>query len=146
MERKVCAADGGGRGRGERAEREGSGAIHTFLLKILRFGIYFLITYVYIQSRRFIREAYMRLRAAGERTAAGGVSAMAGGMSAMAGGMNTLADGVSAAAGMMNAAAGERAAVRPAGNGAATVRGATGNEEPAKVENVWSEGSAGGAR
>lgn len=71
---------------------------------------------------------------------------MAGGMSAMAGGMNTLADGVSAAAGMMNAAAGERAAVRPAGNGAATVRGATGNEEPAKVENVWSEGSAGGAR
>lgn len=25
MERKVCAADGGGRGRGERAEREGSG-------------------------------------------------------------------------------------------------------------------------
>lgn len=74
----------------------------------------------------------MRLRAAGERTAAGGVSAMAGGVSAMVG--------------MMNAAAGERAAVRPAGNGAATVRGATGNEEPAKVENVWSEGSAGGAR
>ena len=139
MERKVCAADGGGRGRGERAEREGSGAIHTFLLKILRFGIYFLITYVYIQSRRFIREAYMRLRAAGERTAAGGVSAMAGGVSAAAG-------SVSAMVGMMNAAAGERAAVRPAGNGAATVRGATGNEEPAKVENVWSEGSAGGAR
>ena len=146
MERKVCAADGGGRGRGERAEREGSGAIHTFLLKILRFGIYFLITYVYIQSRRFIREAYMRLRAAGERTAAGGVSAMAGGMSAMAGGVSSMAGGMNAMVGMMNAAAGERAAVRPAGNGAATVRGATGNEEPAKVENVWSEGSAGGAR
>lgn len=81
----------------------------------------------------------MRLRAAGERTAAGGVSAMAGGVSSMAGGMNAMV-------GMMNAAAGERAAVRPAGNGAATVRGATGNEEPAKVENVWSEGSAGGAR
>ena len=123
MERKVCAADGGGRGRGERAEREGSGAIHTFLLKILRFGIYFLITYVYIQSRRFIREAYMRLRAAGERTAAGGVSAMAGGVSAMvgvvssmAGGMNAMAGVVSAMVGMMNAAAGERAAVRPAGS------------------------------
>lgn len=109
MERKVCAADGGGRGRGERAEREGSGAIHTFLLKILRFGIYFLITYVYIQSRRFIREAYMRLRAAGERTAAGGMSAMAGGVSSMAGGMNAMV-------GMMNAAAGERAAVRSAGS------------------------------
>ena len=102
MERKVCAADGGGRGRGERAEREGSGAIHTFLLKILRFGIYFLITYVYIQSRRFIREAYMRLRAAGERTAAGGVSSMAGGMNAMVG--------------VMNAAAGEWAAVRLTGS------------------------------
>lgn len=88
--------------RGERAEREGSGAIHTFLLKILRFGIYFLITYVYIQSRRFIREAYMRLRAAGERMAAGGVSALAGGMNALVG--------------MMNAAAGERAAVRSAGS------------------------------
>ena len=81
----------------------------------------------------------MRLRAAGEMTAAGVVSAMAGGM-------NTLADGVSAMVGVMNAAASEWTAVRPAGNGAATVRGATGNEEPAKVENVWSEGSAGGAR
>ena len=123
MERKVCAADGGGRGRGERAEREGSGAIHTFLLKILRFGIYFLITYVYIQSRRFIREAYMRLRAAGERTAAGGVSAMAGGVSAMAGGVSSMAGGVSSMAGgmnamvgVMNAAAGEWAAVRLTGS------------------------------
>lgn len=123
MERKVCAADGGGRGRGERAEREGSGAIHTFLLKILRFGIYFLITYVYIQSRRFIREAYMRLRAAGERTAAGGMSAMAGGVSLMVGGVSSMAGGVSALVGvvsalvgMMNAAAGERAAVRLAGS------------------------------
>ena len=88
----------------------------------------------------------MRLRAAGERTAAGGVSAMAGGVSAMAGGVSAAAGSVSAMVGMMNAAAGERAAVRPAGNGAVTVRGATGNEEPAKVENVWSEGSAGGAR
>ena len=51
--------------------QRGGAAIHTFLLKILRFGIYFLITYVYIQSRRFIWEAYMRLRAAGERTAGG---------------------------------------------------------------------------
>ncbi len=116
MERKVCAADGGGRGRGERAEREGSGAIHTFLLKILRFGIYFLITYVYIQSRRFIREAYMRLRAAGERTAAGGVSAMAGGMSAMAGGVSSMAGGMNAMVGVMNAAAGEWAAVRLTGS------------------------------
>ena len=123
MERKVCAADGGGRGRGERAEREGSGAIHTFLLKILRFGIYFLITYVYIQSRRFIREAYMRLRAAGERTAAGGMSAMAGGVSLMVGGVSSMAGGVSALVGvvsalvgMMNAAAGERAAVRLTGS------------------------------
>lgn len=81
----------------------------------------------------------MRLRAAGERTAAGGMSAMAGGVSLMVGGVSSMAGG-------MNAAAGERAAVRPAGNGAATVRGATGNEELAKVENVWSEGSAGGAR
>lgn len=88
----------------------------------------------------------MRLRAAGERTAAGGMSAMAGGVSLMVGGVSSMAGGVSALVGMMNAAAGERAAVRPAGNGAATVRGATGNEEPAKVENVWSEGSAGGAR
>lgn len=88
----------------------------------------------------------MRLRAAGERTAAGGVSAMAGGMSAMAGGVSSMAGGMNAMVGVMNAAAGEWAAVRPAGNGAATVRGATGNEEPAKVENVWSEGSAGGAR
>lgn len=116
MERKVCAADGGDGGRGERAEREGSGAIHTFLLKILRFGIYFLITYVYIQSRRFIREAYMRLRAAGERTAAGGVSAMAGGVSAMAGVVSALVGVVSALVGMMNAAAGERAAVRLTGS------------------------------
>lgn len=84
-----------GRRRPVRESGGGSGeAIHTFLLKILRFGIYFLITYVYIQSRRFIRETYMKLRAAGERTAAGGVSAMAG---------------------VINAAAGERAAVRPAG-------------------------------
>lgn len=90
----MCGRRGDG-GRGERAEREGSGAIHTFLLKILRFGIYFLITYVYIQSRRFIREAYMRLRAAGERTAAGGMSAMAGSVSALVG---------------------EWAAVRPAGS------------------------------
>lgn len=116
MERKVCAADGGGRGRGERAEREGSGAIHTFLLKILRFGIYFLITYVYIQSRRFIREAYMRLKAAGERTAAGGVSAMAGGVSSMAGGMNTMVGVVSAMVGSVSALVGEWAAVRLTGS------------------------------
>lgn len=116
MERKVCAADGGGRGRGERAEREGSGAIHTFLLKILRFGIYFLITYVYIQSRRFIREAYMRLRAAGERTAAGGMSAMAGSVSVLVGVVSSMAGGMNAMVGVMNAAAGEWAAVRLTGS------------------------------
>ena len=76
--------------------QRGGAAIHTFLLKILRFGIYFLITYVYIQSRRFIREAYMRLRAAGERTAAGGMSAMAGGVSLMVGGVSLMAGGMNA--------------------------------------------------
>ena len=116
MERKVCAADGGGRGRGERAERVCMGVYHKFFVKFLGVGIYFLISYVYIQSRRFIREAYMRLRAAGERTAAGGVSAMAGGMSAMAGGVSAMAGGMNAMVVVMNAAAGEWAAVRLTGS------------------------------
>lgn len=92
-----------GETEGGESGRSGKAA-GRYILFVKDFAVWylFLITYVYIQSRRFIREAYMRLRAAGERTAAGGVSAMAGGVSALVG--------------MMNAAAGERAAVRLTGS------------------------------